>query len=246
MFLRLDYGISANFALNMSVPYAIKRYTGARKHAIADEHGHVDLSQEDNGNWHGEWQDLNLGLQYRSGWGQWAITPYATYGNPTNDYEHFAHAATGANQKFLELGVDVGRVLPAPFERVFVQLGYGYSFLEKYRHVDVDRSVLRLETGYLAGDRLMLRLFAVGQKSHGGLDFPDDYAYTRGNRTPDEIRLYYHHDQTQRVDYIEIGAGGAYDLGPRTQLFVSYLETLWGENGHETDRAWTMGLSRSF
>jgi len=36
----------------------------------------------------------------------------------------------------LEIGVETANLSP-PFDRFYVQLGYGYSFLEKYRHVDL-------------------------------------------------------------------------------------------------------------
>lgn len=249
-FLQGSYGITDRLAVSVSLPFLQKRYKGPANHRIADEHGHVHFADEDNGNWHGEFQDYRIAMQYQFTLGAWAATPYVAYGAPSNDYNHFAHAATGSNQEVLEFGAEIARVLPAPYERVYVQTGYSYSFLEKYRHVDVDRSNLTLEAGYLATERLSLRTFVFGQKSHGGLDFPIDYPYTypppNTSRTEDDIKLYYHHDQTQRVDFIEAGCGGAYRLSAQTAVFASWLTTLWGENGHATDYAISVGLTRAF
>ena len=247
VFVHMNYGITDRIAVNLYLPYVEKKYDGPATHVIQDIHGTTHVAEDDNGRYRGEFQDFSFGVQYQSGWGNWTVTPFAQYGYPSNDYPHFAHAAIGTNQKRFELGAQAARVLPAPFERVYVQFGYGYTWLEKFAHQDVSRSTLTIETGYFATDRLVLRAVVIGQKTHDGLDFPQDFPYRMtGSRTQGDIKQFSHHDQIQRVDFIEGVIGAAYLLSAETSIYSTVLSTIWGENSTDTDYAITVGLSRSF
>ena len=229
-----------------------KRFDGSFPHQIVfapNTFFPTRKSEEDNGNWHGEFQDFLFGVQRRSEWGNWAVTPFISYGYPSNDYEHLAQAAIGSNQKVLELGVEAGRPLT---ERFYVQLGYGYSFVESFRHTDVDRSTLTLEAGFIASDRLVLRAFVLGRKTHGGLESNEDLRYLppfvggQLSRTPEDVAIYFRHDQLGRADFVNGGFGAYYRLTAQTSLLGTYQGTLWGENTPETDYALTIGFNRSF
>lgn len=246
VYLQLNYGITDRLAIYLGLPWVNKRYIGPGPHRIADAYGHIHVTEEDDGSYHGALQDVTLGMQYGFDLGRWSVTPFAAYGTATHDYEYFAHAAIGARQDKFEVGIEAGRLLSPPLDRMYVQVGYGYSFLEEFADVNISRSTLTLETGYAATDRLVLRAFAIGVKTHNGLDFPDDYAYLRGGRTDYDRDLFNHHDKTQRIDFIEAGFGGSYAIGERTSLFGNVYRTLWGEGSHETQIALGFGINRQF
>ena len=241
LLFRLDYGLTDQLALFATLPYSQRQYTGSHPHMITDGHGGVRVSHEDNGHYHGSLQDFSLGVQYQQNWHGLVITPFVSYSTPTHNYPHFAHAAIGAQQKEFMIGVDTATVLPAPLDRFYVQLGIDYAWYEKYAAVHLGRLGVTLETGFAATDRLQLRVFSIGQKTYGGLEFPRDYLPIDSN-----LHLFWHHDQTQRVDYVDVGAGASYSLDGRTDLFFQYLQTQWGENGHATDYLFSGGITRSF
>ena len=246
VYLQLNYGITDRIAVYVGLPWVNKRYIGSGPHRIADADGHIHVTEEDDGSYHGALQDVTLGLQYGFEWGSWSFAPFAAYGTATHDYEYFAHAAIGPRQDKFEVGVEAGRLLAPPLDRMYVQFGYGYSFLEEFADVDISRSTLTLETGYAATDRLILRVFAIGVKTHNGLEFPDDYAYLRGGRTAYDRELFHRHDTTQRIDFIEAGCGASYSLSERTSLFANVYRTFWGEGSHETQIALGFGINRQF
>ena len=245
VYTHINYDITDYAAVYVGLPWIKKQYNGNLLHDIEDAQGNIHVSKEDDGKYRDGLQDLTLGFQYRFDWGDWAVTPFAAYTTPTHNYPQFTHAALGLNQEKLELGFEAGRLLPAPLTPVYVQIGYGYSFLEKFAGVRISLSTLTLETGYVATDRLVLRVFAVGQKTHGGLD-DEDFAYLFGGRTDHDRDLWFHHHQTSRVDFIEGGIGATYAIGEQTSVFGLCYRTLWGEGGHATQYALGFGISRQF
>ena len=246
--MTLEYGITDRLAVTASLPHVRKRYVGAAPHRpdlLEDGHDDHDHDHEhgiekiDNGDYHGGWQDFGLKLRYNVRAEPFSITPFVALNYPTNDYVFFGHSAIGTHQQSLQLGVDVGRVFGAPFQNLYAQASYGYSFVEENDGVDVDRSNLTLELGYLFAPRVTGRLLLVGQKVHGGLDFPIDYPSRSDER-------FLHHDQTMRIDYVLGGAGLDYRLGEEWLVSGSWGKTLWGENGHEVHHVVLVALTRSF
>lgn len=241
VFFNLDYGLSDKLALSVGLPYKSNKFVakapgGAHDPDTLDhDHGNTLL---DDGRYHSGWQDLSVGLRYQWRSEPWAITPYLVYGTPTRDYTTFAHAAPGTGQWKLEAGIAVGRRFAPPLQNLYVQANYGYAFMEK---VDrrVNHSTLNLELGYLLTPKLSARVFATGQKTHNGFDFPRDFP----NRSDDH---FFHHDQNLRNDFVNVGAGMSYQANDRYALFGNYGRTVWGENTHLIDYAITVGISRGF
>lgn len=234
-----EYGISDRLSVFGGVPYIQRKYNGDHPHTIAEPDGQLETTGADDGTYHGSFQDFWIGSKYVMSAGNWLITPSIAYGHPTHDYEHFAHAAIGTKQKKTDLSIFTGRGLPPPFDRFYLEIDYTYSFVEQYQHVDVNRSTALVEVDYFATDLLMLRLYGLGQKTHGGLNYPTNYP-------PSDPKLYYHHDQTQRVDFIDVGAGAVYALNALYSVNTGVLTNIWGENGHAIDYEITVGITRAF
>lgn len=237
VFLGLDYGLTDRFALTVGGAYKSNRYQGKPHPPVDDDHGEHFI---DDGRYHGGWADWNVGLRYQWRSDPWAVTPYVSYGTPIRDYSTYAHSSAGTGQNRLEIGFNAGHRFGPAMQNLYVQGGYGYSFMEVVDHRQVNHSTLSLELGYFLTPRLTGRITVVGQKTHNGLDFPQDY---EPGVDPETL---FHHDQNLRNDFINVGAGVDYQFTERYVGFANVGRTVWGENTHLIDYAITVGISRGF
>ena len=256
--LRVDYGLTDRLGVQFTAPFISKRYIGAGPHnpdpfnphaqaghaGPAHEGPHEEtIARLDDGDWHGGWQDFGVGLRFR--WiepraGQpWGVTPFASYQWPSHDYTYFAHAALGSRQKRLSLGATAGRQFGPRFQKLFVQGQYSYTFVEEVLDIRPNYSSLNLDLGWHFTPRFSARAMLMLRKTHDGLDIPFDFP----SRTTE---LFLHHDQIQRVDYVNWGVGANYALGDRYSLSANWYTTLWGENGHKVHNAVGLGITRKF
>lgn len=233
----MEYGVTDRLAVFGSLPYIQRKYTGSYPHTVTKPDGTVVVSPIDDGSYHGSFQDLLVGTKYQTGIGQWMITPTITYGHPTHDYYIFSHAAIGTKQKSTTVGLQTGRSLPEPFDRFYVELDYAYSFMEKFQGTTANHSTGFIEVDYFATERLMLRTFAVGQKTYDGIE-PADWAK--------DPKLYLHHEQIMRTDYIDAAIGALYVLNGRYTASLDVKHNIWGENVHQIKYDIGVGISRAF
>jgi hypothetical protein len=241
--LRMDYGVTDRLAMSFTLPFISRRYDGTFPHnpdPFNDEDHHEHIGVLDDGDYHGAWQDYGLGLRWRWLDKPWTVTPFVNWSQPTHDYVYFAHAAIGTRQKKLALGVNVGRQWGPRLYRLYTQGSYSYTFVEPVLGHDVDFSTLNLEAGWFFTPSFSVRGFAIYRKTHGGLDFPIDFPPPRNNET------FLHHDQIQRIDYLNYGVGASWRLGDNWSVSANWLTTGWGENGHAIHNAVSVGVSRSF
>jgi len=242
LFLNLDYGITDKLAVSVAIPFIEKKYEGNRPHvpAILDDPALRDIPFLDDGEYHGHWQDLSVKLRYNLRLDPVAITPFVSYSTPSSDYVFFAQSAIGTQQNALTAGIDFGQNLPPPFQNLYWQGGYGYTWLERERDVKVDYSTIKLEFGWYLSPRWSVKLLGHWQKTHDGLDFPKDFIPNFRNDR------WYHHDQTQRIDYLNLGVGADFRINDHWGLFATYGRTVDGENTYKIDPSIAIGVSRGF
>ena len=84
--------------------------------------------------------------------------------------------------------------------------------------------------------RLLLRVLARWQVTHGGLDLEDMRHH------PDFFRS---HDRAARTDYFNLGAGAAFSLGSSWDVYAIFIKTLSGENAHQS-RSLSFGATYYF
>jgi hypothetical protein len=251
--LRFDYGVTDRLAATLTVPYVQKRFRadvgGAGPHdpdPFNDghddhDHDHDHVERLDDGAFHGHWQDWGVGVRYRLRDAPLAITPFFNYSWPSHEYEFFAHAAPGTGQKRAQFGVVVGRPFGPPWINTYASGSYSYTFVEKVLDVRVDYSSLNLELGHHFSEKLSARVYVNYRKTHGGLEFPADFGVI-----PNTSEQFLNHDRISRIDYLNGGLGLGWQFDERYAATFDYLDTLWGEQGHEIHNAVALTLYRSF
>jgi hypothetical protein len=244
MVLNLDYGLGNGWAISAALPYASNRYTGDDPHDPTSLPFANDQRFIDDGLYHGGWTDWSVGLRYQWLTRPFKVTPFVAYSHPTHDYTFFAHSALGADQWSWQLGVHVGDWLPPPWQKIYWQAGYTYSFMQPLSHRRVDHGVVSLTAGIFVTQRLDLHLGLSHQNSFGpAINLPDDFFNPDGSLNPDNL---YYHDQLAAARYSKFAIGADYLLGKHYQLSLSYGRSLSAVNTHYWDYTTTVGVSRSF
>jgi hypothetical protein len=160
---------------------------------------------------------------------------------PSHAYQYFAHSAPGRDLHEYLLGASAGGVLDEILPGSYVQLTYDYAFVEPVAGINLNRSDFGFELGYFLSfltPSLGLRFLATGYYTHGGVPYhlPSDL--------PPE--LYPHHDQIVKAVETNVGGGLSYVLTGSTEVYVSYLQTVYGRGGHKIDHGLNFGFTWSF
>ena len=226
------YGFAANYSptsrvmLAAAIPYVETRYWGDRPHP----------TEVDNGDTHRTFTDLRLSAHYQLVDGDFALAPYVAVVIPTHDYETLGHAAPGRGLNEFWLGFGIGQNLDAWLPHTYIQARYNYAFVEEVADVAHDQSNVDLEIGTFLTPTLSIRALGYWQFAHGGVDVP----------MPRSNPLFPYHDQLAATSFLNVGGGAAWAVNERTSVFVTYIESLRGTNGHKVDQGLTLGMSFGF
>ena len=256
MTLNLDYGLSDRWAVSVGLPYKRNRYTGNDPH---DPRGFPFPNNQrflDDGHYHAGWSDWSVGLRYQWRKQPFLITPFIAYSQPSHDYTFFAHSAFGTNQRALQVGVHIGNWFAPPWQDMFWQAGYAYTFEQSVKNIDrlarqylpddrhVNHGAISLELGYNITPRLGTHLLLEHSNSYGhGVNAPQEFANPDGS--PNFNNIFYH-DQLILGRYTQASMGLEYQLTDSYQLTFDYGRTLRGADTHIFDYETTVGISRSF
>src|SRR3989442_11880340 len=85
--LDLSYGIRDRLAVRVGLPFVASKYEGVFPHEGLPGH-----RNEDDGQWHGTFQDLRVEVRFRASTGSLVVTPLLAFSTPTCSYEYFAHS----------------------------------------------------------------------------------------------------------------------------------------------------------
>lgn len=226
----LDFGVTGKLAVNLNLPFAWGKYTGAFPHQLPI----------DGGTYNGTVQDIGFGLRYNLLSRPLVLTPFVFATVPSHHYEHFAHSAIGSNMWEVRLGVNVGhrfRAIPA----AYMQAQYSYVITERILGIRPNKSRINAEFGYFLTKRLAVNALALSQFTHSGLNWLDDFPH----RTPTD-ELWRHHDQISRANTINFGGGLTFSPRPSVNVFSSLVTTGAGNNTHALATGLTVGVSWSF
>jgi hypothetical protein len=234
VFFSLAYSFTDRLAVGASVPYTSARYDGTVFHSLP----------ADDGNYHGGFTDLRLGLHYNLLREPAVVTPFLTAIIPMRDYPTFAHAAPSSGLEQYILGVAVGRRLDPILEAGFAQLSYSYAFVEKVLGVSHDRSNLDLEIGYFFTSSLGISATASYQKTPGGVELP--LPGTPAARAFRNSPYFVHHDQLARSDFLNVGGVVSYAVTGTVDVFATYQSMVWGKNVHDLRPGLAVGFTWGF
>lgn len=216
--LDLSYGVSDRFAVRVNLPFVISKYDGAFPHPPL-----AGVTPQDDGAWHGTFQDVTSELRYRLPAASFAITPFVGVLVPTHAYPSYGHSAPGRDLAEGRFGLTVGRLLDPLLPDAYVQVRYTYAVPEKVLGISHNSSNVGVDLGYLAGSALTLRVIGVWQKTHGGWDVPIDWPA----RTSPQ---YLAHDQLNRTDYFRLGGAVAYSITNAIDLNLYGYSTISAKN----------------
>jgi hypothetical protein len=234
-----DYSITDRLAVTAGIPYVFARYTGALP-------SFSRLPLDECRCWHSSLQDLSVSARYRLGNDPWAITPIVRYTVPTHDYRYQGEAVVGRNLQELQVGVNAGQRLSGTFDKVTLQAGYTYAFVEKpLPDVSLNRSNAFFDLGYVVTDRLLVHGALERQTTHGGLRVGSP----TGNpflplgelNTPERFAQ---RDRVLASQFWHATAGVSYSFGTM-DVFASYTGYLDGKNTHD-GRVYTIGTTWYF
>lgn len=233
----VDYRIAGRWWLHASIPFVDKR-------ALDDPGVHNtrflasprDSAFIDDGDWHGAWQDWQLGLSHHGHWKGLKVQPHAVLTWPSHDYVFFASAAPGRRLHKLRLGVDVGR----RFGRgnVHWSLGYSYEFVEKVLDYDLDKHHYRASLRWDVSPTWSLSAFATGRYSQGIR--PSDLA----GRVP-WSELWYQHDRLLRHNYVLAGTGASWRVNDDWSLSASAAWPVQSDSMHRIRNAYELQRSEA-
>jgi len=228
--LQAGYGLSNRLSFSFGIPYQIYKYYGPTPHPGSDQ---------DNGQYHGTWQDYHVSLAYqllitKSA----AVATYVTGVIPSHDYVYFAHAAPGRDLHELRLGLTAGTRLDRLLPGSYLLADYSYAFVEEVQGIHHDRSDAYLEAGYFLTPELRVRLVGSGYYTHGGLVF----------KTPLDLppELLPYHDVIGHSSQINVGAGASYALTGAIEIYAFYSRSVYGRDGHKINNAPGFGVTWSF
>ena len=229
----VTYGINDRVAVSLALPFVASRW----------KQGGAGLPHDpaiDDGRFHSTFQDFQFGIRYNVLRKGVVFTPFAGTILPSHGYVSFAHAAAGRHVRELQVGTYWATLLDRVLPGLFLQGRYSYGFAERILDISHNRSNLDLEAGYFVKPEL--RVFAMGasQLTHGGIDLNGN---SRATLPP--LR-WIHHDQIARDNYLNVGAGVAYDLTPAVGIYGSVIRTVAGRNVHALHHALSFGMSWSF
>lgn len=234
--MALGYGVTDHLTLDLGIPYVVSKYYGPTAHPFSDA---------DDGHYHGTFQDFRISAAYQLLNGVVALSPFFTAVIPSHDYTYFAHAAAGKDLHQYLLGFSLGGRLDRVLPGSYAEVSYDYAFVEHVLGINVNRSDFAFEAGYYLTPSLSARFLGVGYYTHGGLEFHTPLDLLSPN-PPYITPLFIHHDQIGKSSQVSLGGGLTYVLSGSTELFASYIRSVYGRDGHKIDNGISFGVSWSF
>jgi hypothetical protein len=225
-----NYGVTDEVTVSASLPYIITKYWGP------PSHGGAPGFDVDDGDEHGSFTDLRVGVHYQALVRPFALAPFVAYVTPVSDYYYRGHAAQGRNVEELLVGFSAGKSLDPWLRRTYVQMRYSYGFVEKVLGIAHDRENLNLEFGTFINPRWNVSAYGALQWTHGGIDVP----------VPPSSPYFLTHDSLAEDEFINAGIGTGFALTPQLTAFAIYMEGLEGRNGHKMNQGLTLGFSYGY
>ena len=201
----VTYGLTDNVAVSFVLPWIASKYAGSTPHPLVDSSGPIPVlygaNPLDDGTYHGTFQDFRFDVRYNVTKKWVVLTPFVGSIVPTHDYTYFAHSAVGRDLKELQVGVLAAKLFDDIAPGLFVQGRMCTGSPRKCSTFRTTAAVMDPEVGYFLTPKLRLMGLGVGQRTHGGVDLSLN---SRADLGP---LLFSHHDQIDRLNFLNLGAG---------------------------------------
>ena len=252
--LQLGYGVTDHFTLSIGIPFVINQYLCApeaeRNEYNCSRHPDPRVPFDpdhyrgiDDGQYHGTFQDFRVNVAYQLVSGEVSVAPFATAVIPSHPYVYFAHSAPGKDLRQYLLGFSAGSNLERVLPGSYFQVTYDYAFVEPVFGINLDRSDFGVEIGYFLSfltPSLGVRFLGAGFYTHGGLAFHGPLDLNPGSE------LFLHHDQIGKQRSVNLGGGFSYLLTGSTEVYVTYLRSVYGRDVIKMDQGLSFGVSWNF
>lgn len=248
--LDVNYFVSDTWSVHAGIPFVSNVFHGSPhcpttappqcRNGPALNPPHPESRFQDDGRYHGTWQDWNLGVAWHTTMrGNYLLTPSLTVWYPSHDYVFFSNAAPGQGIWKVEPSIELAHQFD--FTNLYYRARYSYFYTEKVLDTRLSHHRLELELGYFINDRLTLRGFTMAKKGQG-------YSLAElGPLTAGRTNAYwYHHDQLAKHNFAEAGIGVDYHFGGSYTLSAAWHEMIWGESVINFRHAFEMRLVREF
>jgi hypothetical protein len=189
----------------------------------------------DDNQYHGAWQDWNIGVAYHANIGGYFITPSATAYIPTHDYPTYGNAVVGQDLRQLLLGVTLSHQFD--FTNFYYKLGYGYAISQHVLGINAGYQRFDGELGWFVNEKFSVRGFVTGRAGFG---------VRAGLGPPSFDEFWYERQRTAQHDYHAYGLGFDYGIGDRYTASASVQREFWGDTVYDFKYAIEARLTRSF
>jgi hypothetical protein len=242
LYFEVEYAVTNRFTVIAGLPFVFAKYTDPNPPPSPIPYLPVDQCHC----WQSGWQNVNATARYNLANGVFALTPFVSFGVPSQSYNFRGESALGDDLREVLIGVDAGRRFPADFPKsVVVQGRYSYAFVQKVAGISTNRSNVRGQVTYRVKRGFSVLGEFYWQRTHGGLRLgsppPADLVF------PGEVNnldLWSQHDRLLRDSYWRTGGGLTYSF-PQLDLFVVYTAFVAGTDTH-AGSAVTIGISLPF
>jgi hypothetical protein len=226
-----NYGVTDKLMVSATLPYIVTEYMGPRP-----SHGGQPGFDVDDGEEHGSFTDLRVGVHYQLLEKPFALAPFAAYVVPVTDYYVRGHAAQGRGVEEFILGLAAGKSLDPWLRRTYAQARFSYAWVEKLQDLKHDRSNLNLELGTFVTSRWNVSLYGSWQWAHGGIDVP----------VPPSNPYFKNHDALAADEFFNAGVGTGFAITPELTAYAVYMHGFSGENGHRMNQGVTIGFAYGY
>src|SRR5262245_61628422 len=227
----VDYSVTRRLAVRIGMPYITARYHGSSPHPTVN----------DDGTYHGTFQDYSVDLRYNVSNGPVVLTPFFNAVIPSHGYEYFAHSAVGKNVHEYHVGTNVGRRLDPVLPEAYIQARYSYAFVSRVLGIAPNRSDTELQVGYFLTRRVSVVGTAQWTHTHDGVDFHCEFFHCG---LPDD--LWPRHDQIGKASSVDAGGGTVLAATRSMEVFASFARSVSGRNTHLHAAVVTIGISHTF
>jgi hypothetical protein len=234
--VEIDYAFTDRWSISTSLPLVLAKFTDPNAPPPFVPFGAVDACRC----WNSGFADLGVTARYNAVDVNrtFVVTPFAGLTIPSHAYDYAGEAVVGRRLKELRIGTFAGQRVESVLNGVWVQAGYGYTFVERVLDVPNNRSNGSMLVGFAIARGWSASMITSWQRTHGGLRFPADVNVPS---MPERLTEYH---RMLRDNYLHTGAGVTYARG-RWDFSASALLTARGSNSHDV-RVFSITAGRFF